>query len=491
MYKELEEFFSGRTFGDYLLRPRKNLLFSRKDADLTMPLTKKIELRGIPIIPANMRTVTGGRISSEAAVNGTVTFLPRSYSIDDVVERIGYVKRRQAHKIENPLVLHRKATIKEARELMRIKKISGLLVEETPGSMILAGILSHRDIFGKDHEIIETYMTPCPSQVTFSNKDISMEDAEGLMNEIRKEKLPLLDEHRKIVGLITMRDLKRAKNTPYSTKDSKGRLFVGVTVGAKRGSDYMERAEAAIEAGADIILMDVAHGHSVIIEESVYNLKHKFPNVELIVGNVATREGARFLAEIGADAIKVGIGPGSGCRTRIETGFGVPQLQAVREAWLAVNHDLNSRIPIIADGGIKYASDVAMAIACGASTVMMGNLFAGTEEAPGRKYWDAKERRYMKKYGGETSPEIRLEQYSQEYEDGELDDPGNLEGQSAPVPYVGPVSNLFRRLRDSLQSSVTYGGVKRLRDFHSELTIDIQKYIIPLSESAKKESWDR
>lgn len=491
MYQELESFFRGSTFPDFLLRPRKGIVLSRGLIDLTMPLTRNIILKGIPVIPANMRTVTDSNMAVAASLNGSIAFLPRGgNSIDEVVRQIEKVKRQQAFIIEDPLVLHRKATLKEARELIKRKKISGILVEEDAGSRILAGILSRRDIFGEDNDLIEKYMTKCPSDVVFGRGDITMEEAERIMNLIRKEKLPLLDGNRKIIGLITMKDLELAKQKPYATKDSKGRLIVGATIGAKEDSDYMERAEAVISAGVDVIIMDIAHGHSIVIEKAVRNFKNKFSDAELIVGNVATREGARFLIELGADAIKIGIGPGAGCRTRLETGFGVSQLQAIREGWLASRFDTGLNIPIIADGGIRHYGDISKAIACGASAVMMGALFAGTDEAPGRKYWDPKERRYMKKYGGETSPEMKLEQFSSNNEENN-EEPGNLEGQMEPVPYVGPVSNVFRSLRQSLQSAVSYGGVEKLSDFHKEITLDVEKYIIKLSEASREESFNR
>ncbi len=492
MRRELEEFFRGTTFEDFLLEPRKGVLFQRKDAELSMPLTRNIGLIGLPVIPANMITVTGGRMTVAAALNGTIGILPRSYSIDAMVERIRYVKRQQAYIIENPLVIHCDATLKEARDILRVKKVSGLLVEEKPGSMILAGILSHRDIFGPDSDLVKSHMTLCPPRVIFAAPDVSMEEAEKMMHENRIEKLPLLGDDRKIVGLITMRDLKTAKRRPHVTKDSKGRLMVGATIGAKRGSDYMVRAEAAISAEADLLLIDIAHGHSVVMEEAVKNIRAKYPHVELIVGNVATREGAKFLVELGADAIKVGIGPGSGCRTRLETGFGVPQMEAIRKTWLGVRFDCKSDIPIIADGGTKYAGDIAKAIACGASSVMLGSLFAGTDEAPGTLFSDPVTKRPMKKYGGETSPEIKLDQYTMASEDDdESEGPVNFEGQMKPVPAIGPVSDLFRGLRQSLQSSVSYGGVEKLSDFHLVFTDYVDKHLIRLSQAARDESFIR
>jgi len=487
MRRSPESIFGGATFDDFLLRPRKSVLASRKDADLAMPLTKNIILPGLPVVPANMRTVTGGRMAAAAALNGTIAFLPRSYSIDQVVERIRQVKSLHAHVIENPLVIHQKATLGEARKLIKDKRISGILVESLKGSGILAGILSRRDLFGPDSARVEEYMTSF-DDVKFGRPDISIEDAEKMLNTIRRQKLPLIDDNRRIVGLITMKDLKLAKSKPFTTKDSRGRLVVGATIGARPGSDYIERAEAVISAGADVIMMDVAHAHSVNMEKAIKAFKAEFSGVDLIVGNVATGEGARFLVNLGADAIKVGIGPGRGCRTRLETGFGTPQLEAIREVYLAIGR----RVPVMADGGGRTAGDVAKAIACGASTFMLGGLFAGTDEAPGTRYQDPSTGQDMKKYGGETSPEIKLDQYSAIDEPNEdFEGVDNMEGQMRPVPYSGSVTKLLRRLRGSLQSAVSYGGVKRLADFHKELTPNISKYLERLTEASRKESFDR
>ncbi len=248
------------------------------------------------------------------------------------------------------------------------------VLETSKGNGILAGILSHRDIpqhDGYDDEPVSMFMTRYAKMLT-AKPGISIQQAERLMFERRVEKLPIIGKNREIRGLITMRDLKLSKKKPYSNKDSKGRLLVGATIGAT--GDYLERAEALVDAGADVLLMDVAHADSEIVKKALKTFRSKFKRMPLAVGNVATGVGAKFLVDLGADAIKVGVGPGRGCRTRLETGAGVPQLQAIREVFLAVGN----RVPIIADGGIKNDKDIFLAIACGASTVMLKPASPGT-----------------------------------------------------------------------------------------------------------------
>jgi IMP dehydrogenase len=298
------------------------------------------------------------------------------------------------------------------------------------------------------------------------------------------EKLPLVDELNRIRGLITMRDLKLYKQKPHSSKDGRGRLRVGGTIGAT--GDYLERAEALLAQEVDCILLDVAHADSDMVQAAVKAFRETFKGVPLVVGNVATAPGARWLAEIGADAIKIGVGPGRGCRTRLETGAGVPQLQAVREAYLGTE----GKVPIIADGGIQNDKDVFLAIACGASTVMLGSMLSGTDEAPGIVVEDPATRQKVKLYRGMTSPEAVADAAEEEEALAEaLRTPA--EGQSVRVPYVGSVVGILARIRGHLQSAVSYAGETDLASAHRKVARDPGRFLIPLSDASRRESFVR
>ena len=401
-----EPMFHGATFKDFLFRPQYGVILSRtqEEIDLSMHLTRGVVLKGAPIVAANMRTVTGARMMKAMDKEGCFAFIHRRYSVDVQAEKVREVKNSQSYIIENPLVIHQKATIGEAKALIKKNKISGLLVEEKPGNRILKGILSRRDIPTNDDAnsrfVCEFMTNNDDGDLRMCASGISMEEAERVMFVCRFEKLPLVDTNMKIQGLITMRDLVNAKKKPYTTKDDKGRLMAGATIGASR--DYMERAEALVAAGVDVILMDIAHGHGDVMKQAILNFKSKFKDsIQLVAGNVATAEGAKFLAELGVDGIKIGVGPGKGCRTRLGVRFGVSQVQAIREAYLAVK----GKVPIMADGGIEDDGDIVMALlGAGASTVMLGSMLAGTDEAPGLP-----DENGMKIYKGETSLEASFE----------------------------------------------------------------------------------
>jgi IMP dehydrogenase len=303
------------------------------------------------------------------------------------------------------------------------------------------------------------------------------------MFEHRIEKLPLVDEQGRVCGLVTMRDLKLYKQKPHSTKDARGRLRVGAAVGAT--GDFLERAQALVGQEVDVLLLDVAHADSEAVARAVGALRNKVGRVPLAVGNVATAEGARRLAGMGVDAIKVGVGPGRGCRTRLETGAGVPQLQAVREAYLATE----GRVPIIADGGVRDDKDLFLAIACGASTVMLGSLLSGTDEAPGMLVEDPATRQKMKLYRGMTSPEAVADGAEGDELAEALRTPA--EGQSVRVPYVGSVVGILARVRGHLQSAVSYAGEQSLGSAHEKIARDPARYLVPLSEAARRESFVR
>lgn len=486
---EVEDIFRGATFRDFILRPQYGILEHRKDAILTMPFSRHIQLAGAPIVGANMDTVTRENMTKALAVEGCFGFLDRGCSIEDEAARVRWVKNQQSYLIDNPCIIHRSATVGEAKKLMKKKGISGVLVEEEPGNKILAGIFTRRNIPADETMVVANFMTPY-DKLIIAREGVSLEEAEKIMFENSKEKLPIVDESRMLIrGLITMKDLRKAKQKPYSTKDARGRLLVGAAIGAVE--DYMERAEALVEAGADCILIDVAHAHHVIVKRAVEAFRAKFPFVELACGNVATGEGAKFLAELGVDAIKVGIGPGYGCRTRLETGFGVPQLQAIREAYLAVKNT----VPIIADGGIEEDGQIALAILCGASTVMLGSALAGTDEAPGELTVDPATKIQVKLYRGMTSPEAVLDGVNAENDSEVREKMRTQEGQERKVAYVGSVVDIINRIKGHLQSAVSYSGTKTLWDAHRKfafgVSVDWEKYLGRQTDAAQKESYDR
>jgi IMP dehydrogenase len=482
--REIEPFFVGRTFDDFLFRPRHSPVRSRREVRLDMPLVGGMDL-ALPVLGANMDTVVGEEMAKTLALEGGLGFLHRNCSIAEQAERVRYVKTRHSYVIEKPVVLERTATIADARRAMRVHNASSFLIETEKGSGILAGIYSHRDVpldRASDERPVGEFMTPRERLVT-RPPSVSLEEAERAMFEHRVEKLPLVDESGRIRGLVTMRDLKLYKQKPHSTKDERGRLRVGAALGAT--GDYLDRAAALVTQEVDVLLLDVAHADSDVVATAVGALRRQHEPIPLVVGNVATAEAARWLADLGASAIKVGVGPGRGCRTRLETGAGVPQLQAVREAYLATE----GRVPIVADGGVRDDKDIFLAIACGASTVMLGSLLSGTDEAPGLLVEDPATRQKMKLYRGMTSPEAVADGAESDELAEALRTPA--EGQSVRVPYVGSVVGILSRIRGHLQSAVSYAGEATLCEAHTRVAGDPGKYLIPLSGASRRESFVR
>ncbi|MGH7267649.1 MAG: IMP dehydrogenase [Candidatus Rokuibacteriota bacterium] len=489
MHQPLESEFIGRTYDDFLFRPQAGIVGSRQDVSLKTRLSRRLDL-GLPLVSANMDSVTGARMAQAIALEGGLGFIHRGMPIAAQAERVARVKRTHGHVVEHPLSLPRGTTIREAREFIAKHNITGILIEETRGGGILAGLLSNRDLpwlEGFEGHRVEAFMTPVERLVT-GPPDITVEEAERRMYDRRIEKLPLVDAGRRIRGLITKKDVILTRRRPYSSKDVKGRLLVGAAIGAR--GDFLERAAELSRAGADAILIDIAHGHSEIVRRAVEAVRAKLGDVELICGNVGTAEGAAFLRDLGADAIKVGIGPGRGCRTRIETGAGVPQLQAIREAWCAIG----DAVPIIADGGVREDKDLFLALLCGASSVMLGSLLSGTDEAPGSVIEDPGTGQKRKIYRGMTSPQAVFDAL---YSDGEGETeapPGGEappEGQEIQVPYKGSVLDIVRRIRGHLRSAVSYAGEDTLAAVRAKVLPAPLRYLIPLSPAARAESYER
>jgi IMP dehydrogenase len=432
--------------------------------------------------------VTGARMAQALALEGGIGFIHRAMPIAAQAESVARVKRTYGYVVEQPLSLPRGTTVREAREFIAQHDITGILIEETRESGILVGLLSNRDLpwlGGFEDQGVEAFMTPIERLVT-GPPDITIEEAERRMFERRIEKLPLVDGERRIRGLITKRDIILTRRRPYSSKDGKGRLLVGAAIGAR--GDFLERGAELLRSGADVILIDIAHGHSQVMRGAVEAVRAKLGDVALVCGNVGTAEGAVFLRDLGADAIKVGIGPGRGCRTRLETGAGVPQLQAIREAWCAVG----DAVPIIADGGIRDDKDIFLALICGASSVMLGSMLSGTDEAPGSLIEDPSTGEKRKIYRGMTSPQAVFDAlYSDEVRGDTLALDIPAEGQEIQVPYKSSVLAILHRIRGHLQSAVSYAGEETLAAARAKVLPDPLRYLIPLSFAARTESYER
>ena len=419
-------------------------------------LSRNITLN-IPIISANMDTVTESGMAIALAREGGIGIIHRFMTIADQVDEILKVKRSESVMIEQPYTIKPDLTVAEAKKVMAEFSVSGLLVEE--GGKLL-GIITRRDItFEKNNKLkVSELMT---KDVITAKAGINIDQAKEILHNKRIEKLPVVDDKKHIVGLITSKDILKMEQYPYASKDRKGRLLVGAAVGVK--GDYLERTEALLEAGADIIVVDIAHGHSENAINTVHMIKKAFPGCELIAGNVATGEGSRDLIKAGVDAVKVGVGSGSICITRVVTGSGVPQLTAVIDS-VKVARDYG--IPIISDGGIRNSGDITKALAAGASSVMIGSLFGGTDESPGKTL--VKNGKKYKMYRGMASFYASLgrkyrEAGPQVVDSDDLND-YVPEGVEAMVPYNGSVVEIIRQMAGGLRSGLSYCGAKTITE---------------------------
>ena len=485
---ELETIFIGKTYDDFLVRPQQGVVPSRRDIDLTSRLTRQLTIE-LPVVSANMDSVTEAAMAKTMALEGGFGFIHRAMAIEAQAREVMRVKRSHGFVVEEPLCLSKGTTLREARAFMRQHNITGILIEETPGNKILAGLLSQRDLpwfEGAEDQPVDAFMTPVDKLYT-RPPGIRVEEAERVLFAHRIEKLPLVDAGRRIHGLITKKDLILYRQRPHASTDAKGRLMVGAAIGAR--GDYLERAAELIRAGADVILMDIAHGHAEVMRQAIESFQKRFAATALICGNVGTAEGACFLKALGVHGIKVGIGPGRGCRTRRETAAGVPQLQAIREAWCAVGES----VPLIADGGIQDDKDIFLALLCGASAVMVGSLLAGTDETPGTVLEDPATGQKTKIYRGMTSPQAVFQALYDVEDQTELQEALQTpsEGQQMQVAYKGSVVDLLHRIRGHLWSAVSYAGGSSLAEVRERIVHDPLRYLIPLSEAARRESYER
>ncbi len=444
----------GLTFDDVLLRPKKSAVRSRRDVDTTTRLSRNLELK-LPIVSAPMDTVTEHALAITIARAGGIGIIHRFMTIEQQVEEVLKVKRSESIQIEQPYTIRGDQKLKDAKRLMTQYGVSSLLILGDDGE--LQGILTARDIlFEHDSEKrISEMMTRVKDMVT-APPETSLQEAEKILHKRKVEKLPLIDSHGKLRGLITSKDILSLEQHPNASKDAKGRLMVGAAIGVKPG--FMERAKALHEAGVDVLVIDVAHAHSEITLEAIRSIKKEYPQAELIAGNVATKEGTQDLINAGADAVKVGIGSGAICITRIVTGAGVPQLTAIIECTKVADP---TGVPIIADGGIRTSGDITKAIAAGASTVMVGSLFAGTEESPGITVM--REGRKYKLVRGMASVAASYDRSAQESEPNEEDNAIGLidyvpEGVEAFVEYKGSASEVIGQLAGGLRSGMSYSG---------------------------------
>ncbi|CAB1129274.1 inosine-monophosphate dehydrogenase [Candidatus Hydrogenisulfobacillus filiaventi] len=440
------------TFDDVLLVPRASAILPRQ-VDVSTRFTRRIALN-IPLVSAGMDTVTESRMAIAIAREGGIGVIHKNLPPERQASEVDKVKRSEHGVIIDPIFLGPDNTIRDAMELMSRYRISGVPIVRDGGYLV--GILTNRDI-----RFEENYQRPIREVMTKDNlvtapEGTTLEEAKAIMARHRIEKLPLVDRQFQLRGLITIKDIEKARKFPNAAKDPNGRLLVAAAVGV--GPDTMERAEALVAARVDVIVVDTAHGHSAGVLNTVRRLKDAFPSVDIVAGNVATREGAEALIEAGADAVKVGVGPGSICTTRVVAGIGVPQITAIYEAAQAAHR---AGVPVIADGGIRWSGDIVKALAAGASTVMLGSLFAGTEESPGEM--EIYQGRSFKVYRGMGSLGAMREGSSDRYFQDELDVeklvPEGIEGR---VPYRGPLADTVYQLVGGLRAGMGYCGTETI-----------------------------
>ncbi|MDF2715882.1 MAG: inosine-5-monophosphate dehydrogenase [Paenibacillus sp.] len=447
----------GLTFDDVLLIPRKSEVFGPREVDVSTQLTNKLKLN-TPLISAAMDTVTEAALAISIAREGGFGIIHKNMSIAQQAEEVDRVKRSESGVITNPFSLTPEHHVYDAEELMGKYRISGVPIVDVNNKLV--GILTNRDLrFVHDYSIkIKDVMTK--ENLVTASVGTTLQEAEIILQKHKIEKLPLVDESNTLKGLITIKDIEKAIQFPNAAKDAQGRLLVGAAIGASR--DAMERASELVRVGVDVIAVDSAHGHHINILETVRKLRNQFPELVIIAGNVATGQGTRDLIEAGASIIKVGMGPGSICTTRVIAGIGVPQITAIYDcATVAKEYG----VPIIADGGVKYSGDITKAIAAGADAIMIGSLFAGCEESPGES--EIFQGRRFKVYRGMGSigamKEGSKDRYFQEGESKLV--PEGIEGR---VPYKGPLHDTIHQLVGGLIQGMGYCGTRTIRELKED-----------------------
>jgi len=446
------------TFDDVLLVPGHSLVHP-KDTQVSSLLTRGIEIH-IPLLSAAMDTVTESAMAIQMAREGGIGIIHKNLSPERQAEEVDRVKRSESGMILNPITLSPTASLKDAHELMARFSISGVPIVENGGKLV--GIVTNRDLQ------FETNLSQTIASVMTSEELVTvpvgttLEEAQAILHRHRIEKLPVVDDGGHLKGLITVKDIFKRRQYPNACKDEHGRLRVGAAIGASKAD--VTRADRLVDAGVDLLVVDTAHGHSEGVLEAVARVRERFPDVQLIGGNVGTFEGARALLERGVDAVKVGVGPGSICTTRVVTGVGLPQLTAIMDSAEGVRGE----VPIIADGGIRYSGDIVKALAAGAHSVMMGSMLAGTDESPGESF--LLEGRRFKTVRGMGSLSAMEEGSADRYfQEGELEKNKLVpEGIEARVPYKGPVSDTIYQLVGGLRSGMGYCGCATLTDLRTK-----------------------
>ncbi|MDP9179126.1 MAG: IMP dehydrogenase [Gemmatimonadota bacterium] len=443
------------TFDDVLLSPRHSVVHP-KDVSTSSRFTRSIRLN-VPFASAAMDTVTEAEMAMAMARGGGIGVIHKNMSVDRQAAEVDRVKRSESGIILNPITLPPEATLREAAALMTRFRISGLPIVNREGHLV--GIITNRDL-QFERNLDQALSEAMTSQLVTAPVGTTLEDAERILGKHRIEKLPVVDEKGTLRGLITARDIHQRRAFPNANKDERGRLRVAAAIGA---TEYRDRAKALVDAGVDVLVIDTAHGHSGGVLDAVADVREMFPDIQLIAGNVATREGAAALVERGVDAVKVGVGPGSICTTRVVTGVGVPQLTAVLDAVEGAGD-----VPVIADGGIKYSGDIVKALAAGASSVMMGSMLAGTEESPGESI--LLEGRRFKMIRGMGSLSAMQDGSADRYfQEGEMSArklvPEGIEGR---VPYKGPVADVLFQMVGGLRAGMGYVGCATIDELRTE-----------------------
>ena len=445
----------GLTFDDVLLVPSFSKVLP-KDVNLKTKLTKNIVLN-TPIVSAAMDTVTESSLAIAIAQQGGIGVIHKNMTIEEQALEVRKVKRSESGMILDPVTLSENSNVGDALNLMKEYKIGGIPVVDS--NKTLKGIVTNRDLRFEKNILKPISEVMTSTNLVTAKESTDLVTAEGILQSNKIEKLPVVDSNNKLVGLITYRDIIKVKQYPNSCKDSFGRLRVAAAVGVT--NDTLERVESLYEAGVDAIVIDTAHGHTEGVVVKLKEVKSKFPKLDVIVGNIATAEAAKYLADVGADAVKVGIGPGSICTTRIIAGVGVPQLTAINDVAIALE---GSGVPVIADGGIRYTGDIVKAIAAGADTIMVGSMFAGVEESPGETI--IYEGRKFKTYRGMGSLEAMQKGSKDRYFQDAEDDVKKLvpEGISGRVPYKGNLFEVVYQIIGGLRAGMGYCGASRIEN---------------------------
>jgi IMP dehydrogenase len=486
----------GCTFDDFLLRPHLSVLERRDPAtiDLSSRFSEHILLKR-PLVSANMDTVTRAPMAVVQAEEGGLGIIDRGFRTGDIgpqVREVEKVKRTQHIIIRDPYGVTPGTPLGDAVALMRQKRLGTLVVVDEQRR--LEGMLTERDIrfVPGDEGTVASRMTPV-ERLVVGEGELTLPEAERLMVERKVKKLPLIDSEGKLLGLITSRDIVRQERLPFATRDEQGRLRVGAAIGAK--GDYLERAAELVKAGVDVIVIDIAHGHSVVMARAIEAFRARFGDFELVAGNVATAAGVKFLIERGVNAVKVGIGPGGGCTTRITTSFGVPQIEALVECRLAAGN----RVPLIADGGVKRHGAIFEALLFGGDTVMLGSMFAGTEETPGEVVHKSvvlpESQRTVKVpfkvLRGMASIQAIKDRLDVEDADNADVEALGAEGTEVSVPARGSVRPIIHDILRHLGSSISYSGARSLSEIREVFWTDPGRFLIKLSAAARRESYER